>query len=79
MQLNDDQIKAINEEVMNFLSDLKEQVDSQSVTRLGIDFSRIHREDLLSEAADSLASGDMLKCIIMHCMDGMSMFNDNDD
>jgi hypothetical protein len=79
MDINNEQFKAVEKEVINFLDDLKNDIQRQGVQGIGIEFSRIKRDNLLDEATDALANGDMLRCVIMHCMDGMSMFAKDDE
>ena len=79
MNLTPEQVKAVNEEVANFLDDLKKQIKDHGIEGIGINFESIHTGCLLDEATDALANGDMLRCIVMHAMEGMSMFKEDEE
>lgn len=72
MKLTNSQEKQIFEEVISRLQDMIRQVEQNGFC--GISFENVDPEDFLSEAADALASGDMLQCVIMDTMSYMDEF-----
>ena len=74
MKLNPTHIKQINDEVIDRLNDFIKQIEEHGVNGIGIDFKPIEHEDLLSEATDALANGDLLRCIVYDTLDHMDTF-----